>query len=142
MLVAALGVAARAQDPLQYLAEVSPFVPAAAGTKAVVGGLEFRGVVCQGRTMVFSFFDPVANESFWVRDDAAGPGPVIRAFDSATDTVVVELGLRRLVLSLPRAEIRAATVSELHDVQPPAMPIGPRYPLHAVPPDGSTAEKS
>lgn len=100
-----LAAAAGAQD-LQGLLDNSPFGKArtnAAGAAETGGQLEFRGVAEENGVLWFSLYDTATKRSTWVRRDAAGTGPAIRAYDPATPAVTIEYQSKTLTLPLRRA---------------------------------------
>jgi hypothetical protein len=97
---------------LEALGKNSPFgaAPASAGTAkpAPTSTLELRGMYQEGETTYYSLYDTTTKQSRWV---AAGEAPsepaqpVVRSFDAATSTLVVETGGKTLALVMKPASV-------------------------------------
>lgn len=95
-----------AAQNLQGLLENSPFGKArttAPGAAETGGQLEFRGVAEENGVLWFSLYDTATKRSTWVRRDATGTGPAIRAYDATTPAVTIEYQSKTLTLPLRRA---------------------------------------
>jgi hypothetical protein len=89
----------------------SPFLPPAAadgGDPGVVPSLELRGIMETGEGARFSIFDSGKKAGVWVKLEEAGPGFVVKQYDPARDTVMVEQAGRMFALGLRRATVASA----------------------------------
>lgn len=106
---------------LSTLAKNSPFgaAPAApaAAKPAPTSTLELRGMYQEGEVTYYSIYDSTTRQSRWVAagEASADPAqPVVKSFDAATATLVVETGGKTASLVM-----KPATVSKY---EPPPMP--------------------
>ena len=106
VLLLALITATAEGQGLQRLLDNSPFGgtrPTTEASAEPAGPLEFRGVAHEDNVLWFSLFDTVTKRSLWVAQNAGGPGPIVRSFDAATQTITVEQNAQTTKLSLKRA---------------------------------------
>jgi hypothetical protein len=82
----------------------SPFLPAGAGGADTTPQetIELRGIVCRSEGAYFCIYDATKKKSVgWVGLNEPGYGLVVRSYDAANDTIVIETreGTKRLKLS-------------------------------------------
>lgn len=137
-LMGALG--AQAQVPaLDTLVRNSPFgsasTPGAGSAANADSPLEFRGVFFDAGEAFFSLYDTSTKHSTWVGLKEPGNPFVVRSYDEAKGTVVVEYQGRTLTVSLKQSK-----VAPLPSVVAPAAPIATGAPVNvAVQPGGASA---
>lgn len=97
---------------LAALAKNSPFGAAPASTTAAKPAptttLELRGMYQEGEVTYYSIHDTATRQSRWVaagETPADAAQPVVRSFDAATSTLVVETGGKTAALTLKPASV-------------------------------------
>jgi hypothetical protein len=93
------------------LLENSPFLPADAAAHASqsTAPLELRSIVKEDGQYEFSLYDPAKKQSTWVRLNELGNGFLVKSFDPANNTVMVEQHSNTYTLSLKEAKIDVST---------------------------------
>jgi hypothetical protein len=91
--------------------ENSPFLPADAAAHASqsTAPLELRSIVKEDGQYEFSLYDPAKKQSTWVRLNELGNGFLVKSFDPANNTVMVEQHSNTYTLSLKEAKIDVST---------------------------------
>ena len=96
---------------LEALAKNSPFgaapAPTSAAKPAAAATLELRGMYREGETVHYSVYDTTTKRSRWISaGETTDPEqPVVKSFDDATSTLVVETGGKSLSLTLKPASV-------------------------------------
>ena len=97
---------------LEALARNSPFgaatAPTAPAKPAPTSTLELRGMYQEGEVTYYSIYDATTKQSRWIGSGEVGADaaqPVVKSFDAATSTLVVETGGKSAALVLKPASV-------------------------------------
>ena len=94
------------------LAASSPFLPANAAASGALAGpsgpIELRGVMATSEGASFCIYDTAKKKDFWVGLNETGHDFVVKAADSASDSVTVDYQGRSLHLVLHTAKVASS----------------------------------
>jgi len=94
------------------LAASSPFLPANAAASGALAGpsgpIELRGVMATSEGASYCIYDTAKKKDFWVGLNEAGHDFVVKAADSASDSVTVDYQGRSLHLVLHTAKVASS----------------------------------
>jgi hypothetical protein len=139
LLVSLLLICARADAALS---RESPFVSKSGPVAAPVAEnspIELRGLMMSGGVMKFGIFDPAKQQGHWVAENEKGFDFVVRSFDAAKASIVVDYQGRTQTLILKEAKLDGS--APIASVPPPGMPgNAPRPMANGVPSVNSADE--
>jgi len=134
LCLAALPLAGATAQPekINGLLNNSPFGQSRAGTAAAAGSgdpLEFRAVLEDKGSMMFSIYDTVARRSTWVPLKDSSNGFAVNDYDAAKESITVDFHGRVMTLPIKRAPMVAVAQGPR-----PNMPGGPAGAISSLPP--------